>query len=182
MMLLKNWGSKKEEYMTSPMSLKVFPIFLNFSYYYPFLGIGYIEKNHKNKIRWIGSNEDLSLKQELKDLNREYEKLCAEDKLLEYWIEKTNQDLQSFGQDEVQSHYAFVTHEDLKNLRSLSNNNEDYLIIKAPKGTTLERMALDDEKHGEVEYPHQLFLDSGNEEIVPFILSNEQITMEYNKC
>lgn len=101
---------------------------------------------------------------------------------MEYWIEKTNQDLQSFGQDEVQSHYAFVTYEDLKNLRSLSNNNEDYLIIKAPKGTTLERMALDDEKHGEVEYPHQLFLDSGNEEIVPFILSNEQITMEYNKC
>ena len=144
-------------------------------------GIGYIEKNHKNKIKWIGSNEDLSLKQELKDLNREYEKLCAEDKLLEYWIEKTNQDLQSFGEDEVQSHYAFVTYEDLKNLRTLSNNNEDYLIIKAPKGTTLERVSLDEEKN-ETEYPHQLFLDSGNEEIVPFILSNEQITMEYNKC
>ena len=66
-------------------------------------------------------------------------------------------------------------------MRTLSNNNEDYLIIKAPKGTTLERVSLDEEKN-ETEYPHQLFLDSGNEEIVPFILSNEQITMEYNKC
>ena len=112
-------------------------------------------------------------------MNREYEKLCAEDKLLEYWIEKTNEDLQSFGEDELQSQYAFLTYDDLKLLRTLSDNKEDYLIIKAPKGTTLERMALDEES--DVEYPHQIYLESVKEEIIPFILSNEQISLEYNK-
>jgi len=110
-------------------------------------------------------------------LNREFEKLCAEDKLLEYWIEKTNEDLQSFGEDELQSHYAFLTYDDLKMLRTLSDNKEDYLIIKAPKGTTLERVTLDEDD--DVEYPHQIFLESGNEEITPFILSNEEVSLEY---
>lgn len=169
--------------MISPMFLRV-----NFHSFFiqnpfKFQGIGYIEKNHKNKIRWIGSNEDQSLRQELRDLNREYDKLCAEEKLLEYWIEKTNQDLESFGEDEFQSKYAFVTFDDLKKLKAYGNDDEDFLIIKASKGTTLERSLQDDEKfqNGNV-FPYQIFLDSGKDEIVPFILSNENMTMEYNKC
>lgn len=168
---------KNEESMILQMFWKVFynihhKKFLKFSQ-----GIGFIEKNHKNKIKWIGSNEDSTLKSEIKDLNREYEKLCAEDKLLEYWIEKTNEDLQSFGEDELQSHYAFLTYEDLQNLRNLSNTQEDFLIIKAPKGTTLERVVLDENE--ENDYPHQIFLDSGKEEIIPFILSNEHVSLDY---
>lgn len=118
----------------------------------------------------------MELKNEIKDLNREYEKLCAEDKLLEYWIEKTNQDLQSFAEDEIQSLYAFLTYDDLKTLKNTSNTQEDFLIIKAPKGTSLERVVEEDKN---VEFPHQIYLDSGNQEIIPFILSQEQVSLEY---
>ena len=39
------------------------------------------------------------------------------------------------------------------------------------------RMLLDENE--ENDYPHQIFLDSGKEEIIPFILSNEHVSLDY---
>lgn len=142
------------------------------------LGIGYIEKILKNKIKWVGVNENPALELEIKNLSKEYDKLCAEEKLLDYWIDKTNEDLQNFAKNEENTKYAFVTFNDIKNLKKNSDSNETFLIIKAPKGTTME-LPLGNDEFGEgQEYPHQIFLHSENGEIIPFIVSDEKIDWE----
>ena len=123
-------------------------------------------------------NENPALELEIKNLSKEYEKLCAEEKLLDYWIDKTNEDLQSFAKDEEHTKYAFVTFNDIKNLKKSSENNETFLIIKAPKGTTME-LPIQSEEEGQ-EYPNQIFLHSENGEIIPFIVSDEKIDLEFD--
>ena len=39
---------------------------------YFFIGIGYIEKIHKNKIKWVGGTDDPSLENELIQMQLEY--------------------------------------------------------------------------------------------------------------
>ena len=52
---------KKEEYMILLMFQKVI-------FYILFLGIGYIEKTHKNKIKWVGGNQDPNLEEDIKKI------------------------------------------------------------------------------------------------------------------
>lgn len=142
-------------------------------------GIGYIEKILKNKIKWVGANENPELELEIKNLSKEYDKLCAEEKLLDYWIDKTNDDLQNFAKNEEHTKYAFVTFNDIKNLKK-SSENETFLIIKAPKGTTMELPLSNENEFGEnQEYPNQIYLQSDNGEIIPFIVSDDKIDWEF---
>ena len=118
---------------------------------------------------------------EIKNLSKEYEKLCAEEKLLDYWIDKTNEDLQNFAKNEEHSKYAFVTVNDIKNLKKSSESNETFLIIKAPKGTTMEiPLSNENELNENQEYPNQIYLHSEQGEIIPFIVSDEKIAWEFD--
>lgn len=118
---------------------------------------------------------------EIKNLSKEYEKLCAEEKLLDYWIDKTNDDLQNFAKNEEHSKYAFVTFNDIKNLKKSSESNETFLIIKAPKGTTMELPLNNENDQNESrEYPNQIYLHSEQGEIIPFIVSDEKIAWEFD--
>lgn len=33
-----------------------------------FLGIGYIEKTHKNKIKWVGGNQDANIEEDIRKI------------------------------------------------------------------------------------------------------------------
>lgn len=125
-------------------------------------------------------NENPALEHEISNLSKENEKLKAEEKLLDYWIDKTNNELQEFAKNEENTKFAFVTFNDIKNLKKNSEGNETFLIIKAPKGTTMELPVGGEGEFPEgQEYPHQIFLHSENGEIVPFIVSDEKIDWEF---
>lgn len=142
-------------------------------------GIGFIKKIMKNKIKWVGSIEDdIGLESEIKNLFKEKEKQLAEEKLLDYWIEKTNEDLMNYAKDEELTKYAFLTFEDLRKLTKNCYENDTFLVVKAPTGTTLEVPILDNEAE---EYPHQLILKSGEGEIVPFLIYNEKIELQWGE-
>lgn len=129
----------------------------------------------------MGANENPELESEIRNLSKEYDKLCAEEKLLDYWIEKTNDDLQSFAKNEEHTKFAFVTFNDIKNLKKNSGNNETFLIIKAPKGTTMELPLNNENELGESqEFPNQIYLHSDNGEIIPFIVADEKIDWEFD--
>lgn len=130
----------------------------------------------KNKIKWVGSTEsDIMLESEIKSLNKEKERLDAEERILDYWIEKTNEDLINFAKDEELNKFAFITHSDLKRLTK-ENQNETYIVIKAPTGTTLEVPLSENETE---DFPHQLVLQTGEGEIVPFLIYNEDINVHW---
>ena len=51
------------------------------------LGIGYIEKISKNKIKWVGATDDPELETELKGLRKEYDEMLEEEKTIDHWID-----------------------------------------------------------------------------------------------
>ena len=51
------------------------------------IGIGYVEKISKNKIKWVGATDDPELEDELKKLRREIDDLDEEEKAIDHWIE-----------------------------------------------------------------------------------------------
>ena len=58
-------------------------------------------------------------------------------------------------------------------------NKENFFIIKAPKGSTLE-VPLQNEENDQ-EYPNQLFFSTKTGEIEFYILSDGKFKMEYEK-
>jgi len=55
-------------------------------------GIGYIEKLSKNKIKWIGQNEESNYIQEIKDLSKKIEGLEAEEQKIDQFIKMVGLD------------------------------------------------------------------------------------------
>jgi transcription factor E2F3 len=51
------------------------------------VGIGYIEKISKNKIKWVGATDDPELENELKGLKKEFDDMNEEEKAIDHWIE-----------------------------------------------------------------------------------------------
>jgi transcription factor E2F3 len=141
-------------------------------------GIGYIEKILKNKIKWVGNYENAQLEQELKSRKKEYEELMNEEKDLDKWINKMQLELKDLANDESHNNYSFVTFEDIKTLSPVSKDeNEPFLVIRAPKGTTFE-LPNANEKDDGTEYPYQLFLTSTEGEILVYLVSNEKYSVD----
>ncbi|GMJ12029.1 E2F transcription factor 3 [Hibiscus trionum] len=116
-------------------------------------GIGLIEKNLKNKIRWKGVDDsrpgeadiDLSV------LQAEIEKLTMKDRTLDDQIREMQERLRDLSENENNQRWLFVTEEDIKGLPCFQN--ETLIAIKAPHGTTLEVPDPDEA----VEYPQRRY-------------------------
>ncbi|KAK8542120.1 hypothetical protein V6N13_137311 [Hibiscus sabdariffa] len=101
-------------------------------------GIGLIEKNLKNKIRWKGVDDsrpgeadiDLSV------LQAEIENLTMKEHTLDDQISEMQERLRDLSENENNQRWLFVTEEDIKGLPFFQN--ETLIAIKAPHGTTLE--------------------------------------------
>ena len=103
-------------------------------------------------------------------MKKEYEKLCAEDKLVDYWLEKTNENFQSFSNDE-QGQLAFLTYNDIKEIKNIEDDQNNYLIIRAAKGTTMEMQNSDGN--------YNLVLQTSDGEIIPYLLSDSTLESQY---
>eukprot|EP00331_Platyophrya_macrostoma_P005494 CAMPEP_0176410746 /NCGR_PEP_ID=MMETSP0127-20121128/3228_1 /TAXON_ID=938130 /ORGANISM="Platyophrya macrostoma, Strain WH" /LENGTH=286 /DNA_ID=CAMNT_0017790277 /DNA_START=27 /DNA_END=887 /DNA_ORIENTATION=- len=133
-------------------------------------GIGYIEKILKNKIKWIGNTDNSNLEEEIQELQKELEQIEAEEKEIDQWINTLQENLTDLAKDEANAKYAYVTHEDIKSLGSISQDDQNpFLVIKAPKGTTLEVPTSENDNLGENKY--QLFLKSTSGEITVYVVS-----------
>lgn len=135
------------------------------------IGIGYIEKILKNKIKWIGNTDNSNLEEEIQELQKELAQIEAEEKEIDQWINTLQENLTDLAKDEANAKYAYVTHEDIKSLGALSQDDQSpFLVIKAPKGTTLEVPTSENENLGENKY--QLFLKSNSGEITVYVVSD----------
>lgn len=98
------------------------------------------------------------------------EDLESEEREIDKWISTLQENLTDLAKEETNTKYAYVTFDDIKDLSSI-NREEDtpFLVIKAPKGTTLEVPTSDNDKLGE--NPYQLFLKSNEGEISVYVVS-----------
>jgi len=77
-------------------------------------GIGYIEKLSKNKIKWVGQNEENNYKEEINELSIKMKELDTEEKKIDDHILKVQGMINDLMEDEMSIKYAYITHEDLK--------------------------------------------------------------------
>eukprot|EP00357_Protocruzia_adherens_P003241 CAMPEP_0115020628 /NCGR_PEP_ID=MMETSP0216-20121206/30292_1 /TAXON_ID=223996 /ORGANISM="Protocruzia adherens, Strain Boccale" /LENGTH=308 /DNA_ID=CAMNT_0002392605 /DNA_START=157 /DNA_END=1083 /DNA_ORIENTATION=+ len=143
-------------------------------------GIGLIEKCHKNKIQWIGSDFEGYTAEDTDTLNKELEALTEEEKNLDHWIGKMKQTLNEMSNDNTYKDYAYITHDDLKSLNATQNHqNDTLLVIRAPPGTTLDIPEVNANLSKELKgQKYQLTLNSENGEILVYVVSNDQLNLE----
>jgi len=140
-------------------------------------GIGYIEKAHKNKIRWVGNTENYAMENEIMQLTRELELLTTEEAEINKWTVYLQDMLADLAKDETNNNYSYVTFDDIKSVNSLSKEDgQPFLVIRAPKGTVLE--VPTSEQENEDDFPYKMKLMSQNEEILIYVVSNEKSTEE----
>lgn len=123
-------------------------------------GVGLIEKNSKNLIRWRGSSlaspED---KQKLDALKVELDKLAKEEQAIDTSLQNVQTELKELTENPDLSKLAFVTHEDIRNLPRMQG--QTVIAIKAPAGTRLE-VPDPDEGMTATKRRYQIFLQSDN--------------------
>lgn len=139
-------------------------------------GIGYIEKLSKNKIKWIGQNEESNYIQEIKDLSSKISKLESEETKIDQLISRTEKMIDNLMEDEENIKHAYITHEDLKNLNSVALEGP-FFIIEAPKDTDVDytspRVTRADGTSIKTEYPYQILIESKTEEIKVYLVSEK---------
>jgi len=139
-------------------------------------GIGLIKKNHKNKIQWVGGTEagETAGFSEMTGLSQELEALAKDERNLDHWIEQMTESLKNMTKDPMYAEYAYVTFDDIKSLKHLTDaENETLLAIRAPPGTNLE--VPDPESLPDTERErYQLYLQSTSGEILVYMVSNDK--------
>jgi transcription factor E2F3 len=139
-------------------------------------GIGLIQKKHKNKIQWVGSTDETEepYLKESESLTREFELLEQEEKKLDHWTNQIQESLKQLTKDPSYTEYAYVTYDDIRNLPSLTDcQNETLLAIRAPSGTNLEVPDPDSFPPEEKER-YQILLHSKTGEILVYVISSEK--------
>ena len=139
-------------------------------------GIGLIKKDHKNKIKWVGGADSSEGLSEMSSLNQEQESLDKDERNLDHWIQQMTESLNSMTKDPMYAEYAYVTFEDIKSLKHLTDaENETILAVRAPSGTTLEVPEPESLPDTERE-KYQLYLQSTSGEILVYMVSNDKQT------
>ncbi|CAG9331024.1 unnamed protein product [Blepharisma stoltei] len=137
-------------------------------------GIGLVQKRHKNKIQWVGGNLITDQNQEIEFNMQDSYTVSVEEQKLDYWINQIQDNLNQLNKDPSYNEYAYVTHDDIKNLPKLMNaSQETILAIKVPAGTALEVPDPNSLPMEEKER-HQIYLHSNNGEISIQVISNER--------
>jgi len=136
-------------------------------------GIGLIEKRSKNNIQWkgMGVTGSANIQQELDTLKDQVKVSAAHERWLDDAIAQLQNSLRKLAEDESSSEYAYITHDDVRNLASFANNT--VIAIKAPSGTTLE---VPDPDEG-MDYPrrrYQIYLKSSTGPVDVFLIRGDK--------
>ena len=181
-------------------------------------GIGYIEKKGKNEISWTKNynnqnltNSDInnnSLEENIKanynKLKDEYDELKKEDEKIEKELKKYNNEFELLPTKHDFPRYGYVTFKDISNLSK--NENLDFMVIKAQKGTTINVIDDDESKkafdkikkqmeNGKIlknekllstlENKHHIFFTNKNEKLKIYRVHNGEISeilKNYQNC
>ncbi|XP_031496189.1 transcription factor E2FB-like isoform X2 [Nymphaea colorata] len=138
-------------------------------------GIGLIEKQLKNRIRWKGSDASRpgDMDSEAARLKAEVANLYFEDLALDEEIREMQDSLRMLSDDPKNQRFLYVTQDDIKNLPCFQN--ETLISIKAPHGTTLEVPDPDD-NDGYPQRRYQMLLRSMLGPIEVFLVSHLEDT------
>jgi chaperonin cofactor prefoldin len=115
-------------------------------------GIGLIEKNTKNHIKWryayaihsivltilfrgTGWQPESKLKKELEVLEQEVRSLEEEERLIDEHISRMTDMLKELSENEQSKQFAYLTYDDIRSLPEF--RDQTVIGIKAPAGTTL---------------------------------------------
>ena len=110
----------------------------------------------------------------MSSLNQELESLAKDERNLDHWIEQMTESLKNMTKDPMYAEYAYVTFDDIKSLKHLTDSeNETLLAIRAPPGTTLEVPDPESLPPSERER-YQLYLQSTSGEILVYMVSNDK--------
>ena len=138
------------------------------------VGIKYIQKVLKNKIKWVGKTEDFDNYEEIEMLIKEREALAAEEREIMKWTKNLQDMLADLAAEEINNQFSYVTFDDIKAVSSNAKEvgDQPFLVIRAPKGTLLE--VPNAEPDSQDEHPHKMKLTSQQEEIFIYVVSNDQ--------
>jgi len=134
-------------------------------------GIGFIQKVLKNKIKWVGSTDSMSSDDDIATLAEELEGLIIEGKEIDRWTTTLQDMLADLAKDETNNQFSYVSFDDIKSVNSQKDNDQPFLVVRAPKGTLLEVPTA--EPDGTDEHPHKMKLTSQSEEILIYVVSND---------
>lgn len=138
-------------------------------------GIGLIEKNSKNQIRWRGGpwSQDPPVSKQINELETSIRELESEEKQLDEKIAHVEQMLNDLSSSEQNKRYAYLTYDDIRSLPELKD--QTVIGIRAPSGTTLT--VPDSEEN--VMFPnrkYQVFLRSSGGPIGIYLVSQFEST------
>ena len=112
-------------------------------------GIGYLEKKGKNEILWIKDNNCINIQNpnnniisSYSQLKQELDELKSQNKNIEENMNKYREEFKLISQKNEFPKYGYITFDDITEL-SL-NEKVNFMIIKAPKGTSIN--VIDDEE------------------------------------
>ncbi|PRP84837.1 transcription factor E2F [Planoprotostelium fungivorum] len=123
-------------------------------------GINLIEKKSKNHIHWRGSGLCTPQeRQKIEELKLQIEDLRRQEAVEDEKTRNTQQSLKQMVEDYQHSKWAYITHDDVRNLPGMEN--QTLIAIKAPAGTRLEVPDPDEGMDGG-DRRYQIFLQSEN--------------------
>ena len=112
-------------------------------------GIGYLEKKGKNEILWIKDNNCINIQNpnnniisSYSQLKQELDELKSQNENIEENMNKYREEFKLISQKNEFPKYGYITFDDITKL-SL-NEKVNFMIIKAPKGTSIN--VIDDEE------------------------------------
>ena len=112
-------------------------------------GIGYLEKKGKNEILWIKDNNCINIQNpnnniisSYSQLKQELDELKSQNENIEENLNKYREEFKLISQKNEFPKYGYITFDDITEL-SL-NEKVNFMIIKAPKGTSIN--VIDDEE------------------------------------
>lgn len=139
-------------------------------------GIGLIEKKSKNNIQWKGCGDAEGGDQgDLEVLQKELGTLEAQARRMDTYIQQLNAELQTQQSDGSFRQRAFVTDEDIRNIRNFKD--QTLIAIKAPSGTTLGVPYPDHTRElGPGAGKYQIFLQSQQGPVDIYLVSSQDET------
>jgi hypothetical protein len=96
-----------------------------------------------------------------------------EDAKLTHWIEKLEGELDEMTKNACYNDNAYVTFDDIKNMSSVTEHEDEALIvIKASPGTNLEVPEPDTTAETEEAEKYKIYLTTNSGEILVYVVSN----------
>lgn len=110
-------------------------------------GIGYIEKLSKNKIKWVGGENEKDYNNDIAGLTVKMSDLELEETKIDDQIKLLQKLLNDSMNEEQNIKAAYITSNDLKNLKSPTNT--PLFLVEAPTNTNINYLAANGDSNCE---------------------------------